>query len=260
MAHRAKHQANGKRVPDSSAYPTRKKRSHSTRVELSGAEQQQLTDGLQALDLDVDDAALARLQGYIELVRKWNKAINLVSRQDVERFVSRHLLDSLSIAQLVAAKPSAKTALDIGTGGGLPGIPLSIMLPQIHFTLADRSDRKIRFLNQVVRRLDLTNVKPIATDVALLAQQTQRYDVVVSRAVAAPKLLWDLAQPLLAPKGRLILQTQVRAVGHPDDEEQQPATELLGVDAQVTVEPHAFEVPGLQSLHDVLVLSERKPT
>lgn len=250
-------------MPESSAYPTRKKRSHNARVELSDAEQKQLTDGLQALELDVDTQALTRLQNYTELVRKWNKAINLVSRQDVERFVSRHLLDSLSIAQLVAAQPSAKTALDIGTGGGLPGIPLAILLPQLHFTLADRSDRKIRFLNQVVRRLELTNVNPIATDVALLAQQAERYDVVVSRAVAAPKLLWDLAQPLLAPQGRLILQTQVRAAGGHllDKDEGQPvATEFAGLDAQVTVEPHVFEVPGLQSLHDVLVLSERKPT
>lgn len=254
-------------MPESSAYPTRKKRSHNARVELSDAEQKQLTDGLQALELDVDTQALTRLQNYTELVRKWNKAINLVSRQDVERFVSRHLLDSLSIAQLVAAQPSAKTALDIGTGGGLPGIPLAILLPQLHFTLADRSDRKIRFLNQVVRRLELTNVNPIATDVALLAQQAERYDVVVSRAVAAPKLLWDLAQPLLAPQGRLILQTQVRAAGghlqdkDKDEDEGQPvATEFGGLDAQVTVEPHVFEVPGLQSLHDVLVLSERKPT
>lgn len=252
-------------MPESSAYPTRKKRSHNARVELSDAEQKQLTDGLQALDLDVDALALTRLQGYIELVRKWNKAINLVSRQDVERFVSRHLLDSLSIAQLVAAQSSAKAALDIGTGGGLPGIPLAILLPQLHFTLADRSDRKIRFLNQVVRRLELTNVNPIATDVALLAKQAERYDVVVSRAVAAPKLLWDLAQPLLAPQGRLILQTQVRAAGghlkdKDENEEQAVTTEFAGLDAQVTVEPHSFEVPGLQSLHDVLVLSERKPT
>ncbi len=229
-------------------------------MELSVAEQQQLNNGLRALDLEMDDTALARLQGYIELVRKWNKAINLVSRQDVERFVSRHLLDSLSIAQLVAAHPTGNKVLDIGTGGGLPGIPLSIVLPQMQVTLADRSDKKIRFLNQAVRRLELANVSPIATDVALLTQQADRYDVVVSRAVAAPKLLWQLAQPLLAPQGRLILQTQVRTNGYPDDAAQPLPIDPLDLDAQVTVEPHAFEVPGLQSLHDVLVLSERKPT
>lgn len=243
-----------------SAYPTRKNRSNNAPVELSDAEQQQLSNGLQALQLDADAAMLERLQGYVELVRKWNKAINLVSRQDVERFVSRHLLDSLSIAQLVAAQTNTKQVLDIGTGGGLPGIPLAIVLPQLHFTLADRSDKKIRFLSQVVRRLELANVDPIATDVALLKQQPARYDVVVSRAVAPPEQLWALAQPLLASHGRLILQTQVRALGGADDEEQRLPAQMLEADAQVTVEPHAFEVPGLQSLHDVLVLSEAQPT
>lgn len=237
----------------STAYP-RKKRSQPVRIELSEAEHQQLTTGLQALGLEADATALTRLQNYTELTRKWNKAINLVSRQDVERFVTRHLLDSLSIATLVAAEPTAQSALDIGTGGGLPGIPLAILLPQLQFTLVDRSAKKIRFLNQVVRRLELTNVSPIATDVADLAEQSQRYDVAVSRAVAAPATLWDLAQPLLAPAGRLILQTHVRSA------EESAEAEPVWSDAQVTVEPHAFAVPGLQSLHDVLVLSQRKPT
>jgi len=109
-------------------------------------------------------------------------------------------------------------------------------------------------LNQVIRRLQFTNVQAIATDVAQLEQQAPGFDVAVSRAVAAPDLLWGLAQPLLAPQGKLVLQTNVRAIEQPAEHSQ------AWVDAQVTVEAHTLEVPGLQSLHDVLVLSQRKPT
>jgi len=237
-------------VPKHSANATPQRHSP---VELDQEEQQQLIEGLQALGLSTDGATLAKLRGYTELIRKWNKAINLVSRQDVERFVSRHLLDSLSITQLVADQPDAARVLDIGTGGGLPGIPLAIMLPQLQFTLADRSDKKIRFLNQVVRRLELTNVDAVAVDVARLAQLPERFGVVVSRAVAAPQVLWGLAAPLLSAQGRLILQTQVRA---PD---QAATADPSWADVQVTIEPHEVQVPGLQSVHDVLVLSQRKP-
>lgn len=234
--------------------------------ELGKKDKQQLEAGLETLGLAASTLektrAINQYTGYVGLMRKWNKAINLVSRQDVDRFVTRHLLDSLSIVGLVSADPNARSVLDIGTGGGLPGIPLAIALPHLQFTLADRSAKKIRFLNQVSRRLELGNTQPIATDVAKLVTNEQRFDVVVSRAVAAPDMLWKLARPLLAPGGRVVLQTQVREQTTDSTEGQEPGNrpDFEWADAQVNVEPHVLQVPGLQSVHDVLVLSQRMPT
>lgn len=159
------------------------------------------------VDVSVDQAE--RLAAFGDMLLRWNRTFNIISRQDEARLIPRHLLDSLSIAAWLRAD----SVLDLGTGGGLPGIPLAILRPDLSFTLLDRSARKIRFVSQVCRALELENVRPVCADAAALGSQA-RFDCIVSRAVADLRVLWDQARPLLrrgeAP-GVLLAMVSARA-------------------------------------------------
>lgn len=115
-----------------------------------------------------------------------NKSINLVSRKDINNIEIHHILHSLAIAKTVSFKPST-SAVDIGTGGGLPGIPLAILFPQVKFVLVDTIEKKINTLQQIVKTLNLTNVEVLH---ARAEKIKTKFNYVVSRAVTQlPKLL-----------------------------------------------------------------------
>lgn len=118
-----------------------------------------------------------KLQG---LYQDWNLKINVVSRKDIDELYLRHVLHSLAIAKVVQFKPGAKI-LDVGTGGGFPGIPLAILFPETQFHLVDSIGKKIKVVNEVVAGLGLENVK---TTNGRAEELKDTYDFIVSRAVA----------------------------------------------------------------------------
>ncbi|WP_234736352.1 16S rRNA (guanine(527)-N(7))-methyltransferase RsmG [Tellurirhabdus bombi] len=114
-----------------------------------------------------------------ELYRHWNAQINVVSRQDIDALYEKHVLHSLGIAKVIQFKPGTEI-LDVGTGGGFPGIPLAILFPLADFHLVDSIGKKIKVVNEVVQALGLTNVK---AEQARVERLDTTYDFVVSRAV-----------------------------------------------------------------------------
>lgn len=139
-----------------------------------------LTHGIKQLNIKVSENQQHLLLGYLALLAKWNKAYNLTAIRDVNQMVSRHLLDSLSIVPYVVGN----NWLDVGSGGGMPGIPLAIMFPDAQFTLLDSNGKKTRFLTQVVLELKLTNVTVVNERVESFHVK-QPFSGIVSRAFSS---------------------------------------------------------------------------
>ena len=158
-----------------------------------------LRKGCAALELEASAAQLDLLLEYLELLCKWNKAYNLTAVRDASQMVTRHLLDSLAIAPHVAGE----RCLDVGTGAGLPGVPLAIMFPQRTFHLLDSNGKKTRFLFQVKTALGLDNMVIHQARVESFQPQ-ELFDVVLSRAFASLEDMMQGCRHLLAPQGRFL--------------------------------------------------------
>ncbi len=124
-----------------------------------------------------------QLKEYIALLREWNEKINLVSRKDMDRLETKHLAHCLTITNFLRLMPKAQV-LDVGTGGGLPGIPLAICYPQARFTLMDSIGKKVMAVEDMVKRLNLKNVEIRRGRVEELPKK-RSYDFIIGRAVSA---------------------------------------------------------------------------
>lgn len=146
---------------------------------------QQLSDGIECLGLStsVCDDQIDQLLNYVLLLEKWNGAYNLTAVRDPAAMVSRHLLDSLSIVPFVAPL-DIESVVDVGTGPGLPGIPLAIVCPHLSFTLLDSNGKKTRFLFQAQQQLGLANVTEINSRVEQFAP-LHPFDLITSRAFSS---------------------------------------------------------------------------
>lgn len=129
-------------------------------------------------DLSIEQ--LAQFNALKNLYENWNLQINVVSRKDIDELYLRHVLHSLGIAKLIQFQPNSKV-LDVGTGGGFPGIPLAILFPETQFTLVDSIGKKIKVVNEVVEGLNLRNV---ITQHQRVEEIDAKYDFIISRAVA----------------------------------------------------------------------------
>jgi 16S rRNA (guanine527-N7)-methyltransferase len=158
-----------------------------------------LASGIASLNLNVTDQQVDQLLNFIKLIEKWNKAYNLTAIRDREEMARLHILDSLAIVPHI----EGKRIIDIGTGAGLPGIPLAIFLPEVGFTLLDSNAKKTRFVQQVVLELKLKNVEVLHSRVENYHPE-QRYDAVLTRAFASLPDIVKLTAHLLTEDGVLL--------------------------------------------------------
>lgn len=159
----------------------------------------QLSEGLRVMAIDLSERRQQLLLDYLALLLKWNKAFNLTAIRDPGEMVPRQLLDSLSILNLV----QGERVLDVGTGPGLPGIPLAVAQPDRQFVLIDSNGKKTRFVQQAVVALGLDNVQVVRTRVEAY-QPDAGFDTITSRAFAALPRMVQLTRHLLADQGRLL--------------------------------------------------------
>ena len=144
---------------------------------------------------------LEQLTTYGLMLARWNRAYNLISPHTVEHIATRHILDALLLAHWLPNPPAR--VLDVGTGGGLPGLPLAITHPKLQFTLLDRNHKKTRFVRQVALELDLPNVTVVTKDLA--SYQDDPFACIMARAVAPAAELARACAHLCALNGQLLL-------------------------------------------------------
>lgn len=202
---------------------------------------EELTQGAATLGLALDARQHELLMGYLALLIKWNKAYNLTAVRNPDEMVSRHLLDSLSVVPFVAER--GNDWLDVGSGGGMPGVPLAILFPERRFTLLDSNGKKTRFLTQVKLELGLDNLGVVNARVEAFRPE-QPFAGIVSRAFSAledfanwTRHLGDRDTHWLAMKGL-----------RPDDE-----LARMPEDFKVEAE-HTLAVPGCQGQRHLLIL------
>jgi len=191
----------------------------------------------------LSESQLVALGQYLDLFLKWNAAYNLSAIRDPDEIITKHLLDSLSIAHLL----EGERFIDVGTGGGLPGIPLAIAFPERHFTLLDSAGKKTRFLFQVQQSLKLENVQIENCRVENFQPQ-DRYDGVISRAYASLADMTSHCEHLLVENGKFYAMKGVF-----------PDHELSEMEKHYIFEAgHSLQVPGLEGERCLVVLSKQK--
>jgi 16S rRNA (guanine527-N7)-methyltransferase len=201
--------------------------------------QQQLAAGIAALDLALPAGAEAKLLAYLALLDKWNRVYNLTAVRDPERMVSHHLLDSLATVPFF----QGESVLDVGSGGGLPGIPLAIARPAMRVTLIDSIAKKTAFLLQVKAELGLSNLDVVTGRVEDY-RPVARFDVITSRAFSDLKEFVALTRHLLKPTGHWLAMKGLY-----------PNEEIAALPSGVKVSAdHAVVVPGLEASRHLIVL------
>ncbi len=201
---------------------------------------QELSQGAEQLGVALSETQHSQLLAYLALLIKWNKAYNLTAVRDPDEMVSRHLLDSLSVIPHIGDSPRW---LDVGSGGGMPGIPLAILFPEKQVTVLDSNGKKTRFLTQVKLELKLDNLQVIHSRVEAF-QPAQPFTGIVSRAFSSledfsnwTRHLGDLNTRWLAMKGL-----------HPSDE-------LVALPQDFHLDSaQALTVPGCQGQRHLLIL------
>lgn len=212
-------------------------------VDASGAGREVLVDGLKALGLRLSEPQMGALMTYLGLLQKWNKVYNLTAVRDPAEMMTHHLLDSLAAIEPLVRQVGERTVqlLDVGSGGGLPGVVIAVACPWIHVTCVDTVAKKAAFIQQVAATLRLPNLRGLHARVeSLNALSGQGFDVVCSRAFASLVDFVNWSRGALYP-GAVWMAMKGK---HPDEELATLAAEAPGVEV---FHVEQLRVPGLEA-------------
>jgi 16S rRNA (guanine527-N7)-methyltransferase len=210
-----------------------------------------LAQGAAKLGADLTEQQSLRLMQFLALLNKWNKAFNLTAVRDPKEMLGRHLLDSLSLLPVLRIQRSKIasnefTILDVGTGAGLPGIPLAICMPDTNFVLLDSNGKKTRFVFQACVELGLKNVEVQTTRIENY-QSANQVDIVVSRAFASLKDFVERCHAVAGPNTRLIAMKGLY-----------PSEEIADLQSFWTViDYQKIDIPGLEGVRHFIELARK---
>jgi 16S rRNA (guanine527-N7)-methyltransferase len=204
------------------------------------AELWNIEEGLAQFPFPVEEALAERLAAYVQLLQRWNNAYNLTAIRESEQIVSHHLMDSLAIAPMI----HSANIIDVGSGAGLPGIPLALHYPQKKFTLLDSNGKKTRFLTQV--KIDLA-IENVSIEQGRVEDVSRIFDQVICRAFAPLTELAESCAHLLGADGTLLAMKGANQ-------------ELLSLDSPLElVTRRKLNVPLMDEDRFVVTLATRKP-
>jgi 16S rRNA (guanine527-N7)-methyltransferase len=198
--------------------------------------------------LTIDADRLSKLNDFAALLLRWNKGMNLISRRDINRLLPRHLLDSLSVLPYL----HGDRVLDVGTGPGLPGMPLAIVDPERTFTLCDRMAKRIRFLYMATRELQTTNVELEERNLAKDPFTEQRFSTILARGVTPGPELWPMVEPYLEQGGRVIVFESAQADTFLEEEIEKEVVDETELGFKT--EKKKCLIPGLEHPHYLCIL------
>ena len=201
---------------------------------------EQLLAGAKVLDVSLHSEQANQLHSFLLLIQKWNQTYNLVGASDTETLLTKHILDSLAVAPFINQDP----ILDVGSGGGLPGIPLAIARPDLSFTLLDANGKKTRFMRQAMIELKLSNVEVVQERLENYVSQPLA-NIVLARAFAPlEQALSQLAEQCAPKNGQVIIMLGTKP-------EPLPAMPNLK-----NIASHEIVVPGLDSQRHLCVATK----
>ena len=223
-----------------------------------------LEDVFRSLDIVLSERQLSQFVTYYKLLIEWNEKINLTAITEYEDVCVKHFLDSGSIVKLFSSYKEAsdffkdKTMIDVGTGAGFPGICLKILFPDLKLTLMDSLDKRIKFLNEVIKELSLEKIETVHARVEEFAKKSEfreQFDFATARAVASLPVLSEYCLPFVKVEGEFIAYKSEKA-----DEEvslSQNAFSVLGGKLKKNV---SFVLPGTDYKRAIIVIEKEKST
>lgn len=216
-----------------------------------------LNEACQRMGLSFDESKYNKFIKYKDLVKEWNEKINLTAITDDEEIIKKHFIDSIKVYKCDYVK-DAKSIIDVGTGGGFPGIPMRIVKEDSSIVLLDSLNKRINFLNEVIEQLNLPDIRTIhgrAEDFAQTPEYRQKFDLAVSRAVANLTVLLEFCLPYVKVGGCFV------ALKGPAIEEElkdaEVALKVLGGKVEEIIE---VDIEGSDLKHNLLVVKKIKDT
>ncbi|CZR99108.1 Ribosomal RNA small subunit methyltransferase G [Clostridioides difficile] len=216
-----------------------------------------LRNGIESFNIITNESMLEKFKKYREILVDWNQKMNLTGIEDEKEVYVKHFLDSISAVKNGYIK-NGMSIIDVGTGAGFPGLPLKICLDDLELTLLDSLNKRINFLEEVSRELELANIKFIhgrAEDFGKDEKYREKYDIATARAVAGLPILMEFCVPFVKVGGYFICLKGPNA--NLELEESQKAIDILGLEF---VEKIDVELPEIDLNHNILVFKKIKET
>ena len=210
--------------------------------------------------ITLSDRQVAQFEDYASLLVEWNSFMNLTAITDFEEIVEKHFIDSLALSLMddVSRETSGKSMIDVGTGAGFPGIPLKIVYPELEVTLLDSLNKRIKFLNEVITKLELKGITAIhgrAEEAARKHELREQFDLCVSRAVANLSTLNEYCLPFIKKGGKFISYKSGEV-----DEELDTATKAIKILGGKVIDKKFFALPGTDIQLSLIIINKVKET
>ena len=216
---------------------------------------EKMNENLKLLNIELSDIQLEQFYQYMNILIEWNKFMNLTGITEPEEVITKHFIDSLTVLDKIDEDASI---IDVGTGAGFPGIPIKIAFPNTKIILLDSLNKRIKFLNEVIEKLELKNIETIhgrAEEVGKNKKHREKYDIAIARAVAPLNILLEYLMPFAKVKGKCLCMK-----GSSSEEEIKNSKNALKILGGQLIETEEFYIPNTDIKRRIIQINKNKET